>query len=186
MVPWLSRRPLLVVVLMSVATITASVAVAQRASTGKSAKRPVHVPKQSPESVARLLHDADANSRLQAPTYRGLTVAPHPLARGQVLQLHKRIADVMATNDFVPHERMRRFSWYEDAHPAKIIGWKAAILDAEPTPAGVLVKTKVEFIGSMKTLYTDDHMIEYYMFRDGRLDYLKSEEPISAPNISVF
>jgi len=110
--------------------------------------------------------------------YEGLTVKPHPDAKGENLRVQLEVAAVLTRLDYVPAHRAQRFRWIEEEFQTKITGYRADIVEIEPNQGGVRVKLKVRPTYH-STLRSGDHTIEYYDYANGQIELRGSEAPPS-------
>jgi hypothetical protein len=163
--------------LMLAASIAALFAVAmttegaQRGRRAAGAAGSINVPKDTP-ATAQASAIALEMERQRAGSYRGLEVKPHPDAKGEALAIQERIADRLARLDYVPAQRIEHFRWIPEQLGLPIAGWRGQIVAAEPAQDGVRITMKVAPIAGVGTA---DHMLESYLYTNGRLVHLASE-----------
>jgi hypothetical protein len=110
--------------------------------------------------------------------YEGLTVTPHPDAKGENLRVQREVAAVLTRLDFIPAHRAERFRWLEEELQTKITGYRSQILETAPIPGGVRVKLEVRPT-NRSGLSSSDHTIEYYDYANGQIEHRGSEAPAS-------
>lgn len=118
--------------------------------------------------------------------YKGITVNPHPAAKGAELVIQNRIAGLLSQEDFVPEFRIQRFLWIPERAETTITGWQGDILNVRPTPQGFLVDLRVipRHDGNVG-LHTSDYTVETYNYINGSLHYINSTSPRN-PGVITF
>jgi len=140
---------------------------------------PVIPPKLDPAFVAR--EQAKAQEALR---YKGISVTPQDGAIGATLQLHRQIATLMNSLDYVPESRLQTFDWLKRL-PVVHTGWRGRILSTTAVEGGYQVKVMVVPKHTNGGDAPGHFAIENYLYSDGELWYLGST-PTPGPKIFTF
>lgn len=174
------RKFMLAALIAAFVAVTLTTQAAQRGRRQAKAPRSVFVAKNSPAAARALAWNLEMD-RQKAERCRGLSVEPHPEAKGDERATQERIADLLSRQDYVPAHRVEHFRWIPEQMGMTIAGWRGRIVETARAPGGVLVKVKITPIAG---LGTSDHTLESYLStNDGRLVHVASE---GAPSRGVI
>ncbi len=127
-----------------------------------------------------------ASYRAEAERYKGIRVSIDEGLKVVSAPQLKLIATIMEDADFVPTQRLQRFSWIEEHQGTKISGWNATIVEAGPADGSMLVKFKVSPRHEGNAgLMTTDYTLETYMISLSGAQFLQVEFP-TTPRIVTF
>jgi hypothetical protein len=113
---------------------------------------------------------------------KGFEVRNDPKATGEALAVQKRMAGLLAADDFVPEPRRERFRWMYESKQTPVTGWFGTILCVTSDRGEMVVTVRVwaRSVGGFSNLAST---VERYRFVDGRLRFL---DLVYKPGVSTW